>query len=301
MKRLSTGVLVALPCLLVLAFPAAGGSSSGASGRIVFVRDDWCQAEVRDCGRGDVAVINPDGSGLRVLTHERDAVKVTESSPRWSPDRREIAYIRPRHGRGGAQVWLMAADGSNQRALTHSGPVPGNLDWAPNGRQIVFTNGTSNLYVANVRTGAVRVLARTRFYSVNDPAWSPNGRWIAFIEYARGQIAGTGQIFLLSTATHRLRQVTHTPKNDPPLDPAWSPDSRRIAFNYRGKISLINADGSHHRSLNGWGWEPSWSPDGQWIVFSYGGNLQVMRADGSNRHKITHTANPKWVNDQPDW
>ena len=299
MKWLSMGIFGSV---LVLALPAAAGSSRGGGGRITLVRADWCKAEVTDCGRGDIAVINPDGSGLRVLTHERAAVRVSESSPRWSPDGQDIAYIRPRHGgRGGAQVWLMAADGTHQRALTHFGPVPGNLDWAPNGRQIVFTNGTSNLWVANVRTGAVKVLARTRFYSVNYPAWSPNGRWIAFVEYARGEIAGTGQIFLLSTTTHRVRQLTDTQKNYPPWSPAWSPDSRRVAFTYHGKIYVINADGSRQRSLKADGTEPSWSPDGQWIVFSYGGNLQEMRTNGTNLHLITHAPNPKWVNDQPDW
>jgi Tol biopolymer transport system component len=303
MKRLSAWVFaVGLPCLLVLAFPAAGGGSGAGSGRIVFVRADWCKAEVNDCGRGDVAVVNPDGSGLRVLTHERAAVRVSESSPSWSPDRREIAYIRPFHsaGRAGAHVWLMAADGTHQRALTHSGPAPGNVDWAPNGRQIVFTYGPS-LWVANVRTGAVRVLKRTRFMMVDGAAWSPNGRWIAFVGYQRGEAPGTTQIFLLSTVTHLVHQLTHTAKNYPPLGPAWSPDSRRIAFNYHGKIYVINADGTHLHSLNAVGWEPSWSPDGQWIVFNYGGNLQVMRANGSNRHLITHAPNPKWVNDQPDW
>jgi Tol biopolymer transport system component len=335
MKWLSRGVLaLALPCLLVLVFAASGGSSSGGDGgRIAFVKMRFCgYGHLVDCGRYDIAVVSPDGSGLRTLTHERAAVRVSEYSPRWSPDRREIAYLRPNHTRYGqgsdGQVWLMAADGTHQRALTHfpqsgsiylftgsqDGPV---LDWAPSGRQIVFASGLAGshggLFLINVSTGAVKRLLRTRF-GTECPVWSPNGRWIAFGLYRHG---GTwGQLFVLSTVTHRLHQLTHFPPWYAPRYPAWSPDSRQIAFSFaaghrRGEIAVINDDGSHLHSLNATGIQPSWSPDGRWIVFSNApsvyslrhGNLEVMRPNGSDRHLITHVPRPRsnWGDQQPDW
>jgi Tol biopolymer transport system component len=339
MKWLSGLVfLVVCGCLVVLVFSAAGGGSSAGTGRIVFATNHYCGPRgFTNCGRGDIAVVDPDGSGLRFLTHAGAAKKVSEYSPRWSPDRHQIAYLRPNVRSGpraaGPQIWLMSADGTHQRALTHLrssrlvisdvwGPA---LDWAPNGRQIVFTD-TTNLYLANVRTGAVTRLLRAAGF-VGWPAWSPNGRWIAFALYRpRGDPAtqgSLGQIFLLSTSTHRLQQVTHFPTGYRPGNPAWSPDSSRIAFSYATTpatsvnfnvgIGVINLDGTHFQSLNAPGFEPSWSPDGNWIVFSasnghhvghpyYGPvNLEVMKSDGTGLHQITHVPDHTWKDSQPDW
>jgi Tol biopolymer transport system component len=47
-----------------------------------------------DCGKGEIAVVDANGSGLKVLTHD----KVTETSPAWSPNHEQIAFIRPKPG-----------------------------------------------------------------------------------------------------------------------------------------------------------------------------------------------------------
>jgi Tol biopolymer transport system component len=328
------GLVVVFGCLVVLAFSTAAGGSSTSTDQIVFVTNQYCGPNgFTDCGRGEIAVVNPDGSGLQVLTHEPASAAFSVFSPRWSPDRQEIAYVRPKAGQryyGAARIWLMAANGTHQRPLTRSrrsdlntwGPV---LDWAPNGRQIVFTDN-SNLYLANVQTGAVKSLLRTRHW-VGSPVWSPNGRWIAFLFYRKGDPAtqgSQGQIYLLSTATHHLQQVTHFPRGSWPRDPAWSPDSSRIAFRYATTpaaygvnlqigIGVINPDGTHFQSLNAPGFDPSWSPDGSSIVFCASNgrhtghpydapvNLEVMNADGSGRHLITHVTGHQWKDTEPDW
>ena len=335
MTRVSRWVfVVASGCLVVLVFAAAGGGSSASTGQIVFVTNQYCGPNgLTDCGRGQIALVNPDGSDLRVLTHERSSGAFSVYSPRWSPDRQQIAYVRPNAGQryyGSARIWLMAANGAHQRPLTRSRPIPLDvwgpvLDWAPNGRQIVFTDNT-DLFLANAHTGAVKPLLRTRHW-VGSPVWSPDGRWIAFLLYLKGDPAtqgSHGQIYLLSTATHHLQQVTHLPKGSWPRDPAWSPDSSRIAFRYsttpaaygvilRIGIGVINADGSHFQPLDTPGFEPSWSPDGNSIVFSasngrhvghpYRGpvNLEVMKTDGSGVHQITHVSGRQWRDTEPDW
>jgi Tol biopolymer transport system component len=311
MKRLSKAVLgVSLGCLFALV-PAAAGV--GGDGQVVFVRDHLCQTG-NDCGLGEIAVMNVDGSGLRALTHD----KVTEYSPRWSPDRRQIAFIRPRTPDGAAQIWLMNADGSHEHPLTRlSGTLRGiqffgdssssRLDWSPDGRQIVFAayppdpandGGPRHLYLANVHTGAVRALTNGSSMTTDDddPVWSPNGRWIAFLR-------APSRVLLISPQTRRLRELTY---RGAPLDAsglAWSPDGRRLAFNRRGRIAVIDVDGTHLRSLQAWGSQPSWSPDGRWIVFDAGGNvagLAAIRPDGAGRHQIDRLP-PKWVNFEPDW
>ena len=311
MKRLAAVVLAGVAvCLLVLA-AAAGARFS--NGQIVFIQNHLCQ-KGNDCGLGEVAVVDADGSGLRVLTHD----KVTESSPRWSPNRQQIAFIRPRRPDGPAQVWVMNADGTHQHAVTRlTGTLRGiqffgdssssRLDWSPDGQTIVFAayppdpqnnGGPRHLYLANVRTGAVTALTKGSSMKTDDddPVWSPDGRWIAFLR-------APGRVMLVSPTTHRLRLLTY---RGAPLDAsglAWSPDGRRLAFNSHGKIAVIDADGTHLRSLGVWGSQPSWSPDGRWIVYNAGGNvagLAEIRSNGSGRRQISRLT-PKWLNFEPDW
>jgi TolB protein len=303
MKRV---VVAAIGCLALSAGVASASSGSQPTGQIVLGMNHFCIVqgasgkEPVDCGKGEIAVVDADGAGLRVLTHD----KVTEYSPRWSPDHRQIAFAKPRP-HGGAQIWLMDADGSHQRALTHlpyahrlyGNAEESSLDWSPTGRQIVFSNytgpngGKRQLYLASARTGQVSRLTYTATGATN-PVWSPNGRWIAFI----GDVA-PGRVYLLSTRTHRIHVVGHATG----LNLSWSPDGTQLAFNSRGKLELVNMAGTRYRSLGVFGDQPSWSPDGQWIVFTYGNYVKEIRPDGKGVRHILYVNSNKGWNFEPDW
>jgi len=85
-----------------------------------------------DLPQSDIWLIRPDGSGAHALTHSFEP----EWLPAWSPSGDRIAYVRGYEGH--TAVWVMNADGSDQRPLTH-----GNKDmapaWAPDGKRLVFT------------------------------------------------------------------------------------------------------------------------------------------------------------------
>lgn len=286
----------------------ASASGTQPSGEIAFGMNRFCLTpgpngggkEPVDCGKGEIAVVDANGSGLRVLTHD----KVTEISPAWSPDHTQIAYIRPK-AHTSDQIWVMNADGTGQHALTHFGTAPqlfGNdetsgLSWSPDGRQIVFATfptsqgGLEQLFVVNVRTHAVHRLTNLKTGAVN-PVWSPNGRWIAFI----GGVA-PGRLYLLSTKTHQAHVVGDAAGSGP----SWSPDSKRLVFNSKGKLWLVNAAGTHFHSLRVWGAQPSWSPDGQWIVFTYGDYVKEIRPDGQGIHHILYVTSNKGRNFEPSW
>jgi Tol biopolymer transport system component len=277
---------------LVLAATAAGGSRSGD--RIVFVTNHPC-GRAADCGRAEIATVRVDGSGVRVLTRNG----VSEGSPDWSPNGAQIAFFRP--GRPG-QVWLMDANGSHQRQLTHLKQVQfyGELDWAPTGRSLVIkafassVGGANELWLVNARTGATSRLTSS-VLSEAEPSWSPNGRWIAFGSEGRSL---ANRIWRLSVATKQRVQLTSgTPAA---LYPSWSPDSRRIAFTLGGRLAVMNADGSHKQVLRLFGLQPHWSPDGQWLVYVASGDLFKVRANGTGRTQLTHHGK-QVVNDQPDW
>jgi Tol biopolymer transport system component len=129
-----------------------------------------------------------------------------------------------------------------------------------------------------------------------DPAWSPDGRWIAFLR-------GPSRIMLLSTATHRVHELKYRGGSLDACCLAWSSDSRLVAFNESGGIHVVDADGTHLRSLGVRGDDPSWSPDGQWLAFdsdAQSENLAEIRPDGSRFHLITRLG-LRWVDIEPDW
>lgn len=116
-----------------------------------------------------------------------------------------------------------------------------------------------------------------------EPAWSPDGRRIAFVSNRDGQ----RHIYVMSGDGSGVAQLTAGSGQE--RAPAWSPDGSKIAFssdrdsigNY--DIYLMNADGSGviRLTARGGGGGPAWSPDGTKIAFSRLGDIWVMNADGT--------------------
>jgi Tol biopolymer transport system component len=103
------------------------------------------------------------------------------------------------------------------------------------------------------------------------PAWSPDGRQIAFIS----DRDGNAEIYLMQTDGSNLRRLTNHPADDWPA--AWSPDGQRLVFasnrDENWNLYLVSVEGSPALRLTnapGDEREPVWSPDGQMIAFAYG-------------------------------
>ena len=87
-------------------------------------------------------------------------------------------------------------------------------------------------------SGQRRLTGDARFPAA--PAWSPNGRQIAF---EGGSVAPSG-VYVVNADGSGQRRLARNGRA-----PAWSPDGRTIAFFSDSKIYLMNADGSEHRQL----------------------------------------------------
>src|SRR5579862_9469251 len=117
---MKTILLATLTSLVLLAGVAAASGGTQPTGQITLGRNHFCLGSTPngpgkvpiDCGKGEIAVVNADGSGLRILTHD----KVTETSPVWSPNHEQIAFLRPTLHTSN-QIWVMNADGTGQRML----------------------------------------------------------------------------------------------------------------------------------------------------------------------------------------
>ena len=138
------------------------------------------------------------------------------------------------------------------------------------------------------------------------PAWSPDGRHIAFVS-VRDTLSGkldleSGEIYVLDfdplagRAVGEARRLTDSPAADG--WPAWSPSGDQIAFHSDRSgdfdIWVMNADGSSLVNLTNHPGDdryPAWSPDGTTVAFasdrdgSY--DIWTMRADGSGLIKLT--------------
>jgi len=147
------------------------------------------------------------------------------------------------------------------------------------------------------------------------PAWSPNGRLIAFErEETRdpaGGPANLSDIFVTNPQGRHLRNVTRLAGANVNYGPSWSPDGTKLAFvaaSHGGALEIVNGDGtgatvvvavSEPDELG----RPSWSPDGQRLLYSSvrGANLSavyVVGVDGRNEQKLIDSAtDPVWSPD----
>ncbi len=171
----------------------------------------------------------------------------TTISPAFSPDGRWLAFCSSKDSNS-TQLYVASTTGSlirqltNERGVIHSSPR-----WNPRtGREIAFISnrsGTPQIYIidadgANLR----RVLDRGGF--ADSPAWSPDGRFLAFAW--RPPQATRFDIFLMDIATRQIVQLTDGPGDNE--SPAWAPNGRHLAFQSnrtgRFEIYLMHIDGT---------------------------------------------------------
>lgn len=221
----------------------------------------------------DVALASAAGGDARPLTHGTDA-----HAPRWSPDGRTLAFLRPGAPDGADQVWLLPLAGGEARKVTDLPGGVSDLDWAPDGRRLA-------LIVADPDEDA---LAREQ-----DPDRPPaplviDRYW--FLEDGSGFLTHHHQhLSLLDLADGAVTPLTAGHADD--HLPAFSPDGSRIAFvSRRGPddgdredwdVYVIPATPGAEPALvtsnptadddPEWASRPAWSPDGRTLAIVQGG------------------------------
>jgi TolB protein len=292
--RWSLLAVLALIAGLALAGPAQG-TFPGPNGRIAFA----------DFNTGQLYSINPDGTGLRQLTHVPEGAAAFD--PDWSPDGRQIAFSSDLSGQ--PRLYVMDRDGSHRRLVFSDQPGYNDLfpNYTPDGRRFIFTRcqpeGVCAIY--SVRVDGTHLRALTRFQPSLDvfdflPSVSPDGARIAFTRFNAGGIQA--QVYVMSADGSGAHPIT-----PPPLEgfaPDWTPDGRHIlvasnANRLGSAIYQVNPNGTGLKRLTHPQFPhndilPSSSPQGNRIVFTSDRpypdlccrQLYTVRADGSSLRRL---------------
>src|SRR6266513_2807160 len=140
--------------------------------------------------------------------------------------------------------------------------------------------------------GAGEEAALVSFEPIISPAWSPDGRKLAYVSFENKK-----PVVYVHSLLDGKRNVVANFKGSNSA-PAWSPDGSKLAVTLSreggSQIFLLNADGSNLRRLTSSAaidTEPRFSGDGQWIYFTSdrGGTPQIYRmpASGGEPQRVT--------------
>jgi tricorn protease len=147
-----------------------------------------------------------------------------------------------------------------------------NAGISPTGMRAVF-EARGEIYTVPAEKGDVRNLTRTSAVAERDPAWSPDGKSIAFFSDESGEYA------LQIADQTGLGSVKKISLGNPPsffYGPLWSPDSKKIAYTDK-RLNLWYVDvekGTPVRVATDRFEDPSstltesWSPDSKWLTYS---------------------------------
>jgi hypothetical protein len=280
--------------------------------RIAFLVDETNVFSMREDGSNRTALTNyPSGE------YERTEIAA------WSPDGTELLGMREEITPLDEKIVVVAGDGSGARFIAQgfgaSGIFPG--VWSPDGSRLAYvkahgSHGTELRIHTIARDGSGDAVLNTgseplELASDYAPAWSPDGREIAFIGYRPRPDDFPRSAFIVPA------NGASTPRQLLPEDAfgvAWAPDGGRLALltgssDFRfGDIVLVNRDGTGRILLSAQERTdaiPVWSPDGSRLAFTSirDGNeeIYVMNADGGDVQRLTDHAGldraPVWSPD----
>ncbi|MDP9275160.1 MAG: hypothetical protein M3O99_06165, partial [Chloroflexota bacterium] len=154
--------------------------------------------------------------------------------PRWSPDAKQLAFLRDRGGDERFDIWLVDRDGERERNLTNEpGVMHRDIAWSPDGAKLAYTANAGGkgfaVHVIDVATGAKRGLTDGARDDLQ-PRWSPDGTLLVFWS-RRDDVRTNADLYVVAASGgDATRLETRGGVDGESIDPRWSPDGTRISF-----------------------------------------------------------------------
>lgn len=259
------------------------------------------------------------------LSVEDYATMPQVSAPHWSPDGKQIAYVLTKADLTkpisvyDSDLWLIDADGKNDRRLTFANGADFRPRWSPDGTRLAFLSdrgGRNAIYLLDPRGGEARLLTNEPT-PVREFEWSPDGKQIAFtrIDEPTGEgeprvIGGNERalhVYVAEVESGKSRKLTTGDLTTFNFD--WAPDGSELVL-ARGKgigLDALHSTDLHIVSLSdgavrplvvrpGHDNNPRYSPDGKSIVFTSAGgvghwlvefDMHVIPSSGGTPRKVS--------------
>jgi len=256
--------------------------------------------------------VSVNDGGLRVRDLEGDLLgevpQIIDPGAAISVDGRFVAF------RGAGEASLMVMD-LDTLAVTEVAPDSGLFfgppTWSPDDKFLVASGedpsgDRGSLYRIQLDTGTI---TRLTFWPSAEvaPAWSPDGRWIAFAsDHYLGDQDGPNELYLYDTSctdavtecAERSRRLTHEAPSGQALQSSWSADSRQLVYECPSSeefdlcvLDIRTGSRRHIAESSQDETTPIWSPDGQWMLFNrysdpFDRSLMLIRPDGTGEHEL---------------
>ncbi|MEO7135586.1 MAG: S9 family peptidase [Vicinamibacterales bacterium] len=264
---------------------------------------------------GHIFRINADGTGQVQLTFGERG----ESSPRWSPDGKWVAFTTRRDADANNQIYLLSVEGGEARRLTTHPTAPGSLTWAPEGKAIYFVAADAksaddrdrdrvfddvyafeennfkqrHIWTTDLEGKTARVTEGQ--WNVNGYELSADGKRIALQRSTSPllEFMDRTEVWVMDANGSNAKQLTNN--QVPEGNASLSPDGSTVLFTsgateqgdiyYNDKLFLVPTAGGPAKILLpavDYGVEnASWSKDGKTIYFTanMGTHNEVMRVN----------------------
>lgn len=218
------------------------GPAGGAGSVVPAVRDTHILYSSIPAGQARSQIFRMRADGTQPVQLTSDPT-VEHDWPRPSPDGTKILFYTAAPGSTVTDIdtnnlWVMDADGSNQRLVIPRGAYgwtrQGHVEWSPSGQQLVMAAGgamTTDLYVTGADGTAPRRITDRGTHMAIDPSWTPDGRAVLFIgcptesptcwwwEY---------EVYRVDVATGVEQRLTNDGFAD--FDPYMSPDGTQVVW-----------------------------------------------------------------------
>ena len=277
------------------AVPSSGTIAALATDRIVF-------SSLTATG-SDIWTMSPAGSSATRLT----SYSGTERGPRWSWDRKQIAFVRQRNGL--ADIFVMNADGTNKhwaRPTAYSSTID-MPSWSPDGSHLLVRVGVQGFLLAklDLATGNLSLIAPAGALGVDGsyPVYDPTGKTIFYVD---------NTLKVIKRFTPGGAVTTVLSPGIWVADLAPSPDGSKLAYDggatgQSNEIFVLNLATKVVKRLTNNSvpdYTPSWSPDGTKFAFASlrsGGKLQVYTMNSSTGGGVTKITSKTYGAYAPAW